>query len=103
MRTNLSYGVIALFSIGFVSGLCAQDETPAKHKGFPQDWSTHHIVFTRDGLAQHPEILDREPRVLHQAMQRWSAPDPGVDQNIVPQAVPISGSGGRDWNVSLGK
>jgi hypothetical protein len=103
VRTNLSYGVIALFSIGFVSGLCAQDETPAKHKGFPQDWSTHHIVFTRDGLAQHPEILDREPRVLHQAMQRWSAPDPGAYQNIVPQAVPISGSGGRDWNVALGK
>ena len=104
MRTNLSYGVIALFSIGFVSVLCAQDETPAKHKGFPQDWSTHHIVFTRDGLAQHPEILDREPRVLHQAMQRWSAPDPGAYQNIVPQAVPVDGSGAsRDWNVSLGK
>lgn len=108
MRTNLSYGVIALFSIGFVSGLCAQDETPATHKGFPQDWSTHHIVFTRDGLAQHPEILDREPRVRNQAMQRWHAPNPdvyqnGIDQNRVPQAVPISGSGGRDWNVSLGK
>jgi hypothetical protein len=104
VRTNLSYGVIALFSIGFVSVLCAQDETPAEHKGFPQDWSTHHIVFTRDGLAQHPEILDREPRVLHQAMQRWSAPDPGAYQDIVPQAVPINGSGAnRDWNVSLGK
>jgi hypothetical protein len=104
VRTNLSYGVIALFSIGFVSGLCAQDETPAKHKGFPQDWSTHHVVFTRDALAQHPEILDREPRVLHQAMQRWSAPDPGAYQNIVPQAVPINGAGAnRDWNVALGK
>jgi hypothetical protein len=104
VRTNLSYGVIALFSIGFVSGLCAQDETPAKHKGFPQDWSTHHIVFTRDGLVQHPEILDREPRVLNQAMQRWSAPDPGAYQNIVPQNVPIDGSGAnRDWNVALGK
>jgi hypothetical protein len=109
VRTNLSYGVIALFSIGFVSVLCAQDETPAKHKGFPQDWSTHHIVFTRDGLAQHPGILDREPRVLHQAMQRWHAPNPdvyqnGVDQNADPQAAPINGSGAsRDWNVSLGK
>lgn len=103
MRINLSYGVIALFSIGFVSSMCAQDETPAKHKGFPQDWSTHHIVFTRDGLTQHPEILDREPRVRNQAMQRWGAPDPAAYQNIVPQAVPINGSGGRDWNVSLVK
>ena len=56
----------------------AQEASAPKHIGVPQDWSQGQIVFTRQGLAEHPEVMDREVRVLNQAAQRWAVPDFGV-------------------------
>jgi len=85
------------------ASLCAQEAAAPSHTGFPQDWSQQHIVFSRDGLAQHPELMYREPRVLQQAMQRWQAPKFGVfeDSEPVPAAADNSGPH-RDWNFTLG-
>jgi len=101
-------GVVALCLFSLVSTLCAQETVIPQHKGFPQDWSQHHIWFSRDGILQHPELLDREPRVLHQVTQRWQAPNSNVflgapnmttaTGNSTPEA---KSAGGRDWSVSL--
>jgi hypothetical protein len=103
VRPKHSYPVIALCVFALVSSMRAQEAVTPRHIGVPQDWSTHHIVFSRDGLLQHPEILYREPRVLHQAMQRWQAPNSDVFRGV-SQASPVNNSGDhRDWSVSLVK
>jgi hypothetical protein len=76
------------------------------------------VWFSRDGVLQHPELLTREPRVLHQAMQRWRAPNSSVflgaanmtsaTVNANPDWKSESNSepnsqNGRDWSVSLGR
>ena len=87
-----------------VPGMRAQQDTLPRHTGVPQDWSQRHIVFSRDALAQHPDVIYREPRVLHQAMQRWQAPNSKAFHGASLQPSATTGSGShRDWNVSLGK
>jgi hypothetical protein len=101
------FGTVAVCWLVFfvlVPSMCAQEATAPRHTGVPQDWSQHHIVFSRDALAQHPDVIYREPRVLHQAMQRWQGPNSDVFRG----ADPLRASAGklsqtRDWNVSLGK
>jgi hypothetical protein len=100
------YSAIAVWVVVFfvlAPALCAQEATAPKHIGVPQDWSQRHIVFSRDALAQHPDLLDREPRVLHQAIQRWQPPSPGVFQGIEQPSVSAKARKlHRDWNVALG-
>jgi hypothetical protein len=82
------------------ASLCAQEATAPSHTGFPQDWSQQHIVFSRDGLAQHPDLIYREPRVLHQAMQRWQVPNFGAFEGSERTAATADNSGLHpDWNV----
>jgi len=103
------YGAVAVWCVvflGFATCMCAQQvpaPTRTAHMGAPQDWSDRHIVFSRGALAQHPELIYREPRIFHQAMQRWRAPNLDVfhGANPVPTAADKSGQR-RDWNVSLG-
>jgi hypothetical protein len=100
------YGVFAVCWLVFfalVLSLCAQEATAPKHTGVPQDWSQRHIVFSRDALALHPDLIYREPRVLHQAMQRWQAPNSDVFHGAdrLPTSADNSGPH-RDWNVKLG-
>jgi len=99
------YGVVAAWCVAFfvlVPGMCAQQTTAPTHNGFPQDWSQHQLVFSRDGLVQHPELLDREPRLLQQAMQRWQVPDWGAFHGEDPFPVPAIKKTrfNRDWNVA---
>ena len=82
--------------------LCAQEAAAPSHTGVPQDWSQHHIVFTRNGLAQHPDLISREPRVLHQAMQRWQAPNAVAFHGAAPLPASVNTSGQRDWKVTMG-
>ena len=80
----------------------AQEATALRHIGVPQDWSQRQIVFSRDALAKHPELIEREPRVLYQAMQRWQIPNWGEFHGVEPLAVPAKKTGiHRDWNVPL--
>jgi hypothetical protein len=109
VRPSQIRGVVALYLLAAVSTLCAQETVVPRHKGFPQDWSQHQLWFSREGLLQHPELLNREPRVLHQAMQRSQAPNSNVflgaanmtaTRNSKPEP---KSAGGRDWSVSLGR
>jgi hypothetical protein len=89
---------VALLAV--VPSMCAQEAAAPRHTGVPQDWSQGHIVFSRDTLAQHPDLMDREPRVLHQAMQRWQPPNLGVFQGSQPLPTAAGNSGShRDWSV----
>jgi len=99
------YGAVAMWCVVFfvlVPSMCAQEAAAPQHTGVPQDWSQHHIVFSRDALARHPELIYREPRILHQAMQRWQAPNSDVFRGADPLPIPVNKSGShRDWSVSL--
>ncbi|MGA7566158.1 MAG: hypothetical protein WBW53_08795, partial [Terriglobales bacterium] len=89
---------VALFAL--VSSVSAQQTTARRHIGAPQDWSDSHIVFSRDALAKHPDLIYREPRVLHQLMQRWHVPNYGAFQaaeNLV--SAESTSPLGRDWQV----
>ena len=83
--------------------MCAQEKPAPRHTGVPQDWSERHIVFSRDALALHPDVIYREPRVLHQAMQRWQAPNSDVFQGADPQPASANSGDHRDWSVNLQK
>lgn len=109
MKLARPYGAIAVWSAVWFAvvwsmavSLCAQEAAPM-HTGVPQDWSQQHIVFSRDGLAQHPDLIYREPRVQQQAMQRWRAPNFGVFEGSgpVPTAAYNSGPHG-DWSFPSG-
>jgi len=92
---------VALLAV--VPSMYAQEAAAPRHTGVPQDWSEGHIVFSRDTLALHPDLMDREPRVLHQVMQRWQPPNSGVFQGSQPLPTAAGKSGShRDWSVSPG-
>ncbi len=109
MKLGHPYRAIAvcgavLFAVvsSMATRLCAQEAAAPRHTGVPQDWSQHHIVFTRDGLAQHPDLIYREPRILHQVMQRWQALNSGVFHSAASAVTPVNNSGvDRDWHVNL--
>jgi hypothetical protein len=79
--------------------LCAQEATGNRHTGVPQDWSQHHIVFSRDTLALHPNLIYQEPRVRHQVTQRWQAPNSDLFRAAQPQSASADNSFSRDWSV----
>ncbi len=91
----------------FVLASSAQQTTPPKHVGLPQDWSQGHILFSRNGLAQHPDLIDREPRIRREVAQRWQIPHFGTfvgaakDLSRTPAHKRKTGFE-RDWNVTLG-
>jgi hypothetical protein len=93
---------LVVIFLAIVPNMCAQEATPPQHTGVPQDWSQHHIVFSRDALAQNPDLIDREPRILNQAMQRWQVPNFGVFQGADPLPASVNEPAkDRDWNVNL--
>jgi hypothetical protein len=97
---GLAVWCVVFFAL--VPGMCAQEATPPRHIGVPQDWSQHHIVFSRDALARHPDLIDREPRIRYQEMQRWQVPSFGVFQGADPLPTATKKTGlGRDWNVGM--
>ncbi len=91
---------IALFT--FAPGAWAQEALTSGHVGRVQDWSEHHIVFTRDGLAQHPDLIYREPRVQQQVMQRLGVPNYGAFQSADTISPASHKSSPRDWSQALG-
>lgn len=96
--------VPCLLHLLLAGALWGQEVAIPHRTGVPQDWSEHSIVFSLDGLAQHPDLIYQEPRVLHQLMRHFYPSASGV----LPEAGEEVGSGvltshHRDWNVALGK
>ena len=108
MKPRHPYAVAAIWCVAFVAlvpALRAQEAPVPRHTGVPQDWSQRNIVFSREGLAEHPDVMNREVRVLHQAMQRWAVPEFGVFKGVNPLPLPIPRRKSRikrDWNVNMG-
>ncbi len=92
-----------VMACALVPNMCAQGGAVPRHTGVPQDWSQSHIVFSRDALVQHPDVIYREQRVLHQAMQRWQAPNSDVFHGAEARQASGNTGGHRDWNEILGK
>jgi hypothetical protein len=110
VKPRHTYSAVAALCVVFFALapiLNAQEAAATRPLGIPQDWTQRHIVFSRDALAQHPELVDREPRVRQQMMQRWQPPTWGSFQGIEPRVEPIAigakrSGPQRDWNMSLG-
>ena len=107
MNPMRPYGAFAMCAavcfavLSLAAGLCAQEAAAPKHTGVPQDWSQGHIVFSRAALAQHPELIYRERRILYQAMQRWQ-PNSNIFYGADPLPASVNDAGQRDWNLALG-
>ena len=110
MKPRHTYSAVAALCavfFAFAPSLYAQEAAAPRPTGVPQDWTQRHIVFSRDALAQHPELADREPRIRQEMMQRWQAPSWGSFQGIEPRVEPIATGAKRsgpqrDWNTPLG-
>jgi hypothetical protein len=100
------YGAVAVWCavlVGFATSLCAQQVPTPTHIGAPQDWSDRHIVFSRGALAQRPSLIYQEPRIYHQAMQRWRTPNStGSDGTSLDHPVADKSGHHRDWSTTLG-
>ncbi len=92
----------ACFLVFAASAACAQESSNPLRAGVPQDWTQHQIVFTRDGLARNRGLVYSEPRVLHQAVQRWQGPNSSVFRGVETARSVWGAASQRDWNVSLG-
>jgi hypothetical protein len=92
----VAIGWVSLFFL--VSSGWAQEAAKQFRIGIPQDWSQHHIVFTRDALQRQPELLAKELRIVHQGMQRWG----GVRPNFNGAGSAPTTDPQRDWNVTMG-
>ena len=102
MKHWRQYGAVATFCAGYflATVLSAQEAAHHPHIGVPQDWSQRQLVFSRAALLEHPELLSLEPRVLHQAIQRWQPPNSDVFRGV--ETAQTSGKANqRDWNVAL--
>lgn len=102
MKHKYSYGAVAicwasLFLLG-ASGWAQEAANPLRI-GLPQDWSQHHIIFSRDALQRQPDLLAKEPRIVYQGMQRWRGAPP--DSNA-PSGAATLADPQRDWNVAMG-
>ncbi len=104
VKTKGVYAAFAVFvSLGMLVAACRAQEDAAPRMGIPQDWTLHHVAFTRDGLTAHPDAADREPRVRFQMAQRSQYGEAAADSPLVDTATsPTSSSSPQDWNVSLG-
>jgi hypothetical protein len=85
----------------FLSSICAQQTIPLRHVGDPEDWSTNQIVFSRDAVARHPGLIDREPRIRHRLVPHWQPPHGSAVQGITNLPILPKESGlQRDWSVT---
>lgn len=99
----VAVAVCCVVFFALVPSMSAQEAVAPRHIGVPQDWSQGHLVFSRDSLALHPDLIYREPRVLHQAMQRWQPSNSDVFRGADLSSAAAANSGQhRDWNVALG-
>jgi len=110
VKLNRPHGAKAALCVGLLYGgmLClapavwAQDATAPKHIGVPQGWSDRSIVFSLDGLAKYPNLLDQEPRIRHQVMQRFRALNPELFRGEGERGTSaMNPAPHRDWNVNF--
>ena len=105
MKLKHSYGAMAVLCVGLLClapSLRGQNAPAPRHVGVPQDWSEHNVVFSLDGLAKYPNLMDQEPRIRHQVMKRFRALNPEFFRSAEGMGAEANNAGPqRDWNVSF--
>ena len=103
VKRRHAHGVFAIWTLllVLVSSPRAQEPLNSVRVGLPQDWTQHHIVFSRDALMKNPGLIYSEPRVLHEAVQRWQSTRPQILSGADLTAASVT-EPQRDWNVALG-
>jgi hypothetical protein len=100
------YAGFAVWCVVFfvlVPSIRAQQAIPLRHIGAVHDWSEHQIIFSRDALARYPDLMDREPRLRQQVIERWQSPKwRALLGTTNPPPHPKKSSLERDWNMGLG-
>jgi hypothetical protein len=101
VKLKHSYGVASLgvSLLCLAQALWGQTAAAPRHVGAPQDWSEHSLVFSLDGLAKYPNLMDQEPRIRHQVMQRFRTLNPELFRQM--GKVGVSTGPHRDWNVNF--
>ena len=83
-----------------VSGLCAEEAANSTPMGVSQDWTQHHLIFSRAGLMKHPSVIYSEPRIAQQVARRWGNFRPQMQPGV--HATRSLSAPQRDWSFSLG-
>ncbi len=101
MTRRHSYGVLPMLIclLVLVSSLWAQEAANPVRMGVPQDWTQHHLIFTRAGLIKHPSVLFSEPRIAQEVARRWGSLRPQMQPAVHPTGSLVAPQ--RDWSVSL--
>ena len=108
MNEKRPFGAMAGLCMGlmYAGVLCLAPlswaQAAPKHVGVPQGWSDRSVVFSLDGLAKYPNLMDQEPRIRQQVMQRFRALNPEFFQSAERGGVAANNPAGhRDWNVNF--
>lgn len=96
LYAGFAVGCVLFFAL--VPSIRAQQTIPLRHVGAVHDWSEHQIIFSRNALARYPDLMDREPRLRQQVIERWQSPQWRALLGITN--LPQKKSFQRDWNVS---
>ncbi|MGA9354792.1 MAG: hypothetical protein WBV46_13960 [Terriglobales bacterium] len=100
-HTYRPVAALCVVALCVAPSLWCQNVTP-RHIGVPQDWSERNIVFSLDGLAKYPNLVDQEPRIRHQLMQRFQTLYPELFRGVAGMDGSANNPGHhRDWNVSF--
>ena len=100
MKLKLAQGAFVVSAGMFllVASLPAQSPVKARQNGIVQDWTQHHVIFSRSGLLKRPSLLAAEPRIAHRLASRLNQ----AQRPAVSVGTPKKKGPQRDWNVSLG-
>ena len=92
--------IVCTFILLLISSPRASDKVGPVRIGVPHDWTTQHVLFSREGLIKNPSVIYNEPRVLHQAIERWQT-GRGLSSRANDTALAAVSQPQGDWSVSL--
>ena len=102
-RLNTIFLIVMLFT--FISALRAQ-QRPDGHVSLVQDWSHRHVRYSDSGTLQQRVNLMREPRALHNYLDRAWHPNYRSNRGDIDATFRPGKSKGKnssvDWAISLG-
>jgi hypothetical protein len=86
------------------AGLSGQEQaSPSSRVSVVDDWTMHHVVYTRFGPMDRMQAIQRDPRALF-AWERLGMLARSRSASIAPPHLPLAGLAGNhvDWAIDLG-
>lgn len=102
MRPYRAMAVLWIVLFCPAASVWGQNEGARGRMGVPQGWSDRSLVFSLNGLSRYPNLMEQEPRIRHQVMQRFRELAPGYFRSV--DGLEQNGNGTthhRDWNVDF--